>query len=84
MLLSIIFFLLLIIPSCKTLYRLPADEVLPYLENKDDALIDLLFLHYQWKLFANDSRYIVGEISRKERDDMKKAILEELSNMAYN
>ena len=79
-----IFFLLLTIQSCKTLYRLPADEVLPYLDNKEDAIVDLLFLHYQWKLWANDSRFIVGEISKYDRNRIRKSILDELSNMDYN
>lgn len=87
MLLLSIFFLLLTIPSCKTItYRLPADEELPYLDatNLKETVIDLLFQHYYWKLRANDSRYIIGEITLKERDKRKKAILEEIQNMTHN
>lgn len=78
-----IFFLLLIIPSCKTLHRLPADEVLPYLnsENIEETAVDLLFQHYYWKLWANDSRYIIGELSRKERDEKRDLILKEIESL---
>ena len=83
MLLLIIFLTLLTIQSCKTLYRLPADEVLPFLDssNIQATAADLLFQHYYWKLWANDSRYIVGEISRKERDEKRDLILKEIESL---
>ncbi len=85
MLLLIIFLTLLIIQSCKTttIYRLPADEALPYLDagNIQATAADLLFLHYYWKLWANDSRYIVGEITVKERDKKRAQILKEIESL---
>lgn len=86
MLLLSIFFLLLITQSCKTWQRLPADEPLPVLDSSDlkSTAVDLLFQHYYWKLWANDARYLIGEITSGERDERRKAILDEIAKMADN
>ena len=73
--------MLLITLSCKTVYRLPADEVLPQLIDKDEAIVDLMFQHYYWLLWANDARYIIGEISERERNSRRDNIMKELEEM---
>lgn len=77
---------MLITLSCKTTYRLPADEPLPFLDdtNLKATATDLLFQHYYWMLWANDARYLVGEINAKEHDAKRKAILDIIASMADN
>ena len=78
--------MLLATASCQTTKsRLPSDLRLPVLDeqNIEATAVSLLVQHYRWMEWANESRYLCGEITEAERDKRLKEILDILHDMEY-
>ncbi len=82
--LLLIFVISITLWSCRTTYQLPADIEAPTLLN-DSAVNEpvLIIQDIRWRIWANESRYICGEISKREYAKQKEklfGILDLMSN----
>lgn len=71
--------------SCRTTYQLPNNIEKPVLvDNFYQNEVNLIIQDLRWRLWANDARYICGDISKMEFEKEKEKLLKLVNSLKGN
>ena len=73
--LLLLFVISIIVLSCRTTYQLPADLDKPVLVNDSNINEPVLIIQdIRWRIWANEARYICGQINKREYEKQKEKL----------